>query len=137
MRITRATEVPGRAANPDYFTGDVWQEPIAETPTEPPLMVLHVRFPAGARTAWHTHPFGQTLYIVGGVGLVQRRGAPAEMVRAGDAVWFEPGEEHWHGGTAAQAMAHIAMQLKGPGGSADWLEKVSDTDYAAAQAALV
>ena len=88
-----------------------------------------VTFEPGARTAWHTHPLGQTLVVTSGCGWVQREGGSIEEIRPGDVVWFEPGEKHWHGATAATAMSHIAIQEKFNGSAVDWMEQVSDTDY--------
>lgn len=132
MEITPSGRVGTRRANPDYFVGEVWQEPIAETPTAPPLHALKVSFAPGARTNWHTHPLGQTLYVLSGVGLVQARGGPAREIREGDTVWIPPGEEHWHGAVATRAMTHIALQHAEGGAAATWLEPVSDADYSAA-----
>jgi quercetin dioxygenase-like cupin family protein len=92
-----------------------------------------VHFTPGARTAWHTHPHGQTIFVLEGVGLAQRRGGPAELLRPGDRVFFEPGEEHWHGATPDRLMTHIAiLQVDEQGTSADWGDHVSDEEYAAA-----
>jgi quercetin dioxygenase-like cupin family protein len=88
-----------------------------------------VTFEPGARTAWHTHPFGQTLIVTSGCGWVQRDGGSIEEIRPGDVVWFEPGEKHWHGATAITAMSHIAIQEKRNGSPVDWMEQVSETDY--------
>lgn len=120
---------PTRAANPDYFTGEVWQDPIVEAPEPARLRALRVSFAPGARTAWHTHPLGQTLYILSGVGRVGTRGGPVREVRAGDVVWIPPGEEHWHGAAPETGMVHLAMQEAEGGRTADWLEKVADADY--------
>ena len=90
-----------------------------------------MRFDPGARTAWHTHPFGQTLYVLSGKGLICRRGETPQVIRPGDTIWFEPGEEHWHGAAPDTGMTHMAMQEKDDSDSAaTWLEKVSDADYA-------
>lgn len=133
MKITRAAEAGTRPADPAYFTGQVWQEPIVRTPTEPPLAALKVRFAPGARTHWHTHPLGQTLYVTEGRGWVQLRGAAAEPIAEGDTVWIPADLEHWHGASAGRAMTHIALQHVDGGGSAvTWLEAVSEADYAAA-----
>lgn len=132
MRIIRAEEVPTRAANPDYFTGSVWQEPVIVTPTPVEVMALTVGFAPGARTHWHTHPAGQTLHVLSGRGIVARRGSEAVAIRPGDTVWIEPDEEHWHGAAPARAMVHLAMQQFVEGSGATWLEPVSEEDYAAA-----
>lgn len=131
MLIHQAGSRPSNRPNPDYFTGDVWMDPIISAAAPARLNALLVHFDPGARTAWHTHPFGQTLYVVQGAGLVGRRGARPQIIRPGDTIWFEPGEEHWHGAMAETGMAHIAMQEKDDAGdAATWLEKVSDADYA-------
>ena len=132
MKVVTAAETPTRTADPAYFTGAVLQEPLADTPTEPPLKALRVSFAPGARTNWHTHPMGQTLVVVSGVGIVQARGEPACRILAGDRVWIEPGEVHWHGAAPGHAMVHLALQHAPGGRSADWLEPVSEVDYAAA-----
>lgn len=120
---------PAARANPDHFTGEVWQEPINSAPAPARVASIRVTFLPGARTNWHTHPFGQTLFVVSGVGRVGTRGGPVRIVRPGDAVWFAPGEEHWHGAAPDGPMAHIAMQEKDDGRTADWLEPVADADY--------
>ncbi len=116
-------------ANADYFTGTVWQDPIIQAPDPARVMGLRVSFEPGARTAWHTHPLGQTLYVTDGVGLVCARGQAPRVIRAGDTVWIPPGEEHWHGAGPETAMVHIAIQEAQDGTPAHWLEKVSDADY--------
>lgn len=129
MDIRPATAVPTRRANPEYFTGAVWQDPIIEAPQPATLRAVRVSFEPGARTSWHTHPVGQTLYILSGVGRVQCWGGTVREVRAGDTVWFSPGEKHWHGAAPANAMVHIAMQECFKGSYVDWLERVSDEQY--------
>ena len=117
--------------DPDYFTGTVWMDPVHSA--EPPARIaaLRVTFTPGARTAWHTHPYGQTLYVLSGVGRFASRGGPVREIRAGDVVWIPAGEEHWHGAAPETMMCHLAMQEKDEEGrSAVWLEKVSDADYA-------
>lgn len=121
-------------ASPDYFTGVVWQDPIVEAPAPANLRALRVSFEPGARTAWHTHPLGQTIYVTDGVGLVQREGGPVEVVRPGDVVFFEPDERHWHGACASVGMVHIAMQEARDGKHVDWAEHVTDAQYAQAPA---
>jgi quercetin dioxygenase-like cupin family protein len=132
MQITRnALET---ATGPsDSFTGTVYIDPVA-TPSEPSrLAASSVHFTPGARTAWHTHPYGQTIYVTEGVGLAQRRGGPIEVIRPGDRVFFEPGEEHWHGATPTRFMTHLAMQEADDQGSfVTWGEHVTDEEYAAA-----
>ncbi len=132
MHITRgsATNVgPG-----EWFTGAVFLDPIATPSGSSRLSATSVHFTPGARTAWHTHPHGQTIHVVEGVGLAQRRGGPAETIRPGDSVFFEPGEEHWHGATATRFMTHVAMlEVDEQGRNATWLDHVTDEEYAAAQ----
>ncbi len=120
---------PTLRASSDYFTGIVWQDPIVEAPAPANLRALRVSFEPGARTAWHTHPLGQTIYITDGVGLVQRDGGPVQVVRAGDVVFFEPGERHWHGASPKVGMVHIAMQEAKDGKHVDWAEQVTDMQY--------
>jgi len=134
MQITRAETVETRAANPDYFTGTVWQESILTTPTEPPVMALRVHFAPAARTHWHTHPAGQTLHVLSGTGIVQARGKAGRVIRPGDTVWIPAGEEHWHGAAPGRAMVHLAMQAMQDGAAVTWLDAVEDADYEAAAA---
>jgi quercetin dioxygenase-like cupin family protein len=116
----------------DWFTGTVWQDPIIEAPEPARIRSAFVWFEPGARTAWHTHPLGQTLRIVAGKGRVQTWGGPIREVQAGDTVWIPPGEKHWHGATPDCAMEHIAMQEALNGTAVTWMEHVSDKDYGAA-----
>jgi len=118
----------------DWFTGTVYIDAVA-VPSEPSrIQAASVHFTPGARTAWHTHPNGQTIYVTEGVGRAQRRGGPIEAIRPGDRVFFEPGEEHWHGAAPNRFMTHIAMQQVDAGGSAvSWGEHVSDEEYNPAQ----
>jgi quercetin dioxygenase-like cupin family protein len=120
---------PSRRVPADYFTGTVWQDPIIEAPAPARMRVVRVSFEPGARTAWHTHPLGQTLYVVSGCGRAQSNGGPIREIRAGDTVWFAPGEKHWHGAAPGTAMAHIAMQEALDGKAVDWLEHVTDAEY--------
>ena len=129
MDIHHAGQRPTRQAAADYFTGEVWQEPIIEAPEPARLRALRVTFAPGARTAWHTHPLGQTLFVLSGAGLVGLRGAPPRLIRPGDTVWIPPGEEHWHGASPETEMCHIAMQEALDGRAADWLEPVTEVDY--------
>ena len=129
MRITSLTDLKSVRASTAYFTGTVWQDPIIETPEPARLRALKVSFEPGARTAWHTHPLGQTLQILSGVGLVQCWGGPVRVVRAGDVVWFPPGEKHWHGASTSIAMVHLAFQEALDGKHVDWMEHVSDAQY--------
>lgn len=132
MQIFAAGTRPSMRANPDYFTGAVWQDPIISS--EPParLHALMVHFEPGARTAWHTHPLGQTLHVTQGAGRVCLRGAVPRVIRAGDTVWIPAGVEHWHGAGPETAMTHIAMQEMQDGSAAIWLEQVVEADYLAA-----
>ena len=132
MKLTAAVETPTRRADPAYFTGEVWQEPIMSTPEGPTIAMLRVWFCPGGRTHWHTHPGGQTLHILSGTGLVQSRGEAARVISPGDTVWIPPGEEHWHGALPGRAMCHIATQAVVDGAGVAWLEPVGEADYAAA-----
>ena len=128
MQITRSSldTTPGPA---DWFTGAVYVDTVA-TPTEPSRVgAASVHFTPGARTAWHTHPFGQTIFVTEGSGLCRREGGPVEDIRPGDVVWFPPGEKHWHGAAPTTAMSHIAIQEKLNGSPVDWMEHVSDEQY--------
>lgn len=118
----------------ESFTGTVWQDPIIEAPAPARIRSARVSFEPGARTAWHTHPLGQTLYVVSGIGRVQLWGGPVREIRAGDTVWIAPGEKHWHGASPNAAMVHIAMQEALDGSHVTWLEHVSDAQYQAAVA---
>jgi quercetin dioxygenase-like cupin family protein len=131
MEIRRVGSRPSGKGPADYFTGSVRIDPLNQ-PVEPARAgCALVTFEPGARTAWHTHPFGQTLVVTAGCGWVQREGGPIEVIRPGDVVWFSPGEKHWHGATAATAMSHIAIQEALNGSPVKWMEKVSDADYQA------
>ena len=128
MKITRNT-METQHGPKDWFTGTVYIDTIS-TPSETfPVGAAMVHFTPGARTAWHTHPLGQTLIIVTGCGWAQRDGAPVEEIRPGDVVWFAPGEKHWHGATAATGMTHIAIQERLDGKAVDWMEHVSEEQY--------
>jgi quercetin dioxygenase-like cupin family protein len=117
----------------EWFTGEVYIDPVAAPVGGARINASSVHFTPGARTAWHTHPHGQTIYVIEGVGLAQRRGGPIELIRAGDRVFFEPGEEHWHGAAATSLMTHIAMlEVDDEGKSATWGDHVTDAEYAAA-----
>ena len=119
------------AAGPDdWFTGTVYIDTIRNPDAQTAIGCAHVRFAPGARTAWHTHPRGQTLYVTDGIGYVARRGGEIREIRPGDVVYIEPGEEHWHGATADRFMAHVAMQEADQEGRVvTWLEHVTDSDY--------
>ncbi|MBB1089836.1 cupin domain-containing protein [Rhodopseudomonas palustris] len=135
MDIFSAGSRPTLRAPKDYFTGTVWQDPIVSAPAPARLAATRVTFEPGARTAWHTHPLGQTLYVVTGIGRVQTEGGPVREIRAGDVVWIPPGEKHWHGASPTSGMTHIAMQEALDGSFATWMEHVSDADYAAVPSA--
>ena len=131
MEIRRSGSQPSRKGQAEYFTGSVRIDPLFEAPDPARGYGSSVTFEPGARTAWHTHPLGQTLIVTAGCGRVQRWGGPIEEIRPGDVVWFPPGEKHWHGATSTTAMTHIAIVERLDGKSADWLEKVSDEQYGA------
>jgi quercetin dioxygenase-like cupin family protein len=113
----------------EYFTGAVRVDPLFEAPEPARVRGASVTFEPGARTAWHTHPLGQTLIVTSGLGWVQRWGGPVQEIRPGDIVWFEPGEKHWHGASRTTAMTHVAIQEALNGSPVDWMEKVSDAQY--------
>jgi quercetin dioxygenase-like cupin family protein len=129
MEIKRSGSQPSRKAPAEYFTGAVRIDPLFQAPDPARTGAGSVTFEPGARTAWHTHPLGQTLIITSGVGWVQRESGRIEEVRAGDVVWFPPGEKHWHGATPTTAMTHTAIQESLNGKNVDWLEKVNDEQY--------
>ena len=129
MDIFRAGSKPTKKSSSEWFTGTVWQDPIIEALEPARVRALKVSFEPGARTAWHTHPLGQTLHIINGTGLVGLRNALPKVVNAGDTVWIPPNEEHWHGATPTNSMSHIALQEAMNGTVANWLEKVIDEDY--------
>lgn len=131
MKITRAKTAGTKRGPADYFTGVVWLEEVTSAPYTSDVRVVTVTFESGARTAWHTHPHGQLLQIVSGVGRVQKAGERVLEVLPGDVIWFEPGERHWHGAGPASMMSHLAVQRADEAGrSAVWLEHVNDSDYA-------
>jgi quercetin dioxygenase-like cupin family protein len=134
MQITRSSLDTGTGPA-DWFTGDVFIDTIT-SPTPPSrLQAASVHFTPGARTAWHTHPVGQTIYVFEGIGRCQRRGGPVEVIRPGDRVFFEPGEHHWHGAAPERFMAHLAMlEVDDDGNSANWGDHVSDEEYRVAPA---
>ncbi len=132
MKIIACGSVPTIIASDSYFTGRVTQNPIVEAEAPARLRAACVSFEPGARTHWHTHPLGQTLFVVSGAGLVQSWGGPVREIRAGDTIWFSPGEKHWHGAGPETAMIHIAMQEALDGSPVDWLEPVSDAQYGGA-----
>ncbi|KRW95708.1 cupin domain-containing protein [Paracoccus sp. MKU1] len=130
MKITRSGQTPSTAGPADWFTGNVRIDPLFAAEAPGRAVGAHVTFEPGARTAWHTHPAGQTLIVTFGRGRVQREGGPIEEIRQGDVVWFPAGEKHWHGAAPDTAMSHIAIQEVIDGSAVKWMEKVSDADYA-------
>ena len=132
MQITRNSADTSNGPS-DWFTGAVYIDTIAAPSGASRVSASYVHFTPGARTAWHTHPNGQTIWVTEGVGLCQRRGGPIEVIRPGDRVFFEPGESHWHGAAATRFMIHIALQPADEQGNvATWGEHVTDAEYAAA-----
>lgn len=131
MHITRAGTNPSSKGPADWFTGTVRVDPMFNTADPERVQGALVTFEPGARTAWHTHPLGQTLIVTFGHGLVQRWGGPIDGIHPGDVVWFEPGEKHWHGASPETGMSHIALQEVQNGKVVDWLEHVSDEQYGA------
>jgi quercetin dioxygenase-like cupin family protein len=131
MDIKRSGSQPSGKGLVEYFTGAVRIDPLFQAPDPARAVGASVTFEPGARTAWHSHPLGQTLIVTAGCGRVQRWGGPIEEIRPGDVIWFSPGEKHWHGATATTAMTHIAIQEQLDGKTADWMERVSDEQYQA------
>ena len=129
MEIKRNGSTPSNKGPADYFTGTVRIDPLFQAPEPARVAGASVTFEPGARTAWHSHPLGQTLIVTSGLGRAQRWGGPIEEIRPGDVVWFPPGEKHWHGATPTTAMTHIAVQEAADGKVVDWLEKVTDEQY--------
>ncbi len=129
MKITRSGTNPSMAGPAEWFTGTVRLDPLFAAEAPGRTAGAHVTFEPGARTAWHTHPAGQTLIVTFGRGRVQREGGPVEEIAAGDVVWFPAGEKHWHGAAPDTAMSHIAIQESIDGSAVTWMEHVSDTDY--------
>jgi quercetin dioxygenase-like cupin family protein len=129
MDIKRTGSQPSTKGPAEWFTGTVRIDPLFDAPAPARAAGASVTFEPGARTAWHTHPFGQTLVVIAGVGRAQRWGGPVEEIRPGDVVWFSPGEKHWHGASPATAMTHIAIQEKLDGKAVEWLEHVSSEQY--------
>jgi len=129
MEIKRIGSPPSVTGPSEWFTGTVRIDPLFPAPDPALVQGAGVTFQPGARTAWHTHPLGQTLIITTGCGWVQCEGGPIEEIRPGDVVWFPPGEKHWHGATPTTAMTHIAIQEKLDGKVFNWMEKVSDEQY--------
>ena len=129
MEIQRAGSKPSGKGPEEYFTGTVRVDPLFSAPEPARVVGAHVTFEPGARTAWHTHPLGQTLIVTSGRGRVQRWDGSVEEIHPGDVIWFAPGEKHWHGATPETAMTHIAIQERLNGQTVEWLEKVSDEQY--------
>ena len=129
MEITRNGSRPSGKGPAEYFTGAVRVDPLFSPPDPARVSGSSVTFEPGARTAWHTHPLGQTLIVTAGCGWVQRAGRPVEQIRPGDVVWIPPGVKHWHGATAMTAMTHIAVQERLDGKAVEWMERVSDEQY--------
>jgi len=129
MKITKAGTSPSVIGPADWFTGTVRLDAPFQTTAPARVGGATVTFEPGARTAWHTHPLGQTLLVTAGLGWVQRQDGPVEDIRPGDIVWFEPGERHWHGATDRTAMTHIAIAEALDGTAVAWQEHVSDADY--------
>ena len=129
MNIIKNGSRPSGKGPEEWFTGTVRIDPLIQAEEPGRVAGAHVTFEPGARTAWHTHPLGQTLIVTFGFGLVQREGGPVEEIRPGDVVWFAAGEKHWHGAGPTTAMAHIAIQESLEGKAVQWMEKVSDEQY--------
>ena len=129
MKIFKAGTRAQKKAPVDWFHGNVFQEPIIEAPDPARVRAIKVSFEPKARTAWHTHPLGQTLFVVSGVGLVGLRNQSPQIIKVGDTVWIPPEEEHWHGATKDSIMQHIAIQEAIDNKVATWFEQVSDNDY--------
>jgi quercetin dioxygenase-like cupin family protein len=129
MEVRRVVTQASTKGLADWFTGDVRIEPMFEAPEPARVRGARVTFEPGARTAWHTHPLGQTLIVTSGLGWAQREGGPIEGIRPGDVVWFAPGEKHWHGSTPTTAMTHIAIQEALDGKVVEWMEHVTDEQY--------
>ncbi len=129
MEIKRSGSQASGKGPADWFTGIVRVDPLFSAPDPARVVSASVTFEPGARTAWHTHPLGQTLIVTAGCGRAQRWGGTVEEIRPGDVVWFAPGEKHWHGAAATTAMTHFAIQEKLDGETVDWLEQVSDEQY--------
>lgn len=129
MEIKKAGSQPSGKGPADWFTGTVRIDPLFAAPDPAFVAGASVTFEPGARTAWHTHPLGQTLIVTSGAGWVHRDGGAIEAIFPGDVVWFAPNEKHWHGATPTTSMTHIAIQEKKDGKVVDWLEHVSDQQY--------
>ncbi len=129
MEIKRADSQSSSIGSSDWFTGTVRIDPLFEAPEPARVRGASVAFELGARTAWHTHPLGQTLIVTSGLGWAQRWGGPIEEIRPGDVIWFAPNEKHWHGASPTSAMTHIAIQEALDGKVVEWMEHVTDAEY--------
>lgn len=129
MEIVRSGSQPSRSGPAEYFTGTVRVDPLFDAPDPARVVGAQVTFEPGARTAWHTHPLGQTLIVTSGCGRAGRWGGAVEEIRPGDVIWFAPGEKHWHGAAPNTAMTHTAIQEKFDGKTVEWLEQVSEEQY--------
>ncbi len=129
MEIRRAGSQPSGRGPADWFTGTVRIDPLFSAPDPARADAALVTFEPGARTAWHTHPFGQTLIVTAGLGWAQREGGPVEEIRPGDVIWFPPGEKHWHGASGTTAMSHVAIQERLDGSPVRWMEHVDEAQY--------
>jgi quercetin dioxygenase-like cupin family protein len=129
MDIQRSGSQPSRKGPPEWFTGTVQIDPLFDAPEPARVVGASVTFEPSSRTAWHTHPLGQTLVVTAGAGRAQRWGGPIEEIRPGDVIWFAPGEKHWHGAAMTTAMTHIAIQERLDGKTVDWMEPVTDEHY--------
>jgi quercetin dioxygenase-like cupin family protein len=130
MEIRAAGALPTRRVSEDAFTGAVFQDPVIEAPAPARVRAAMVTFTPGARTHWHTHPLGQTLHVISGIGRIQAWGGPVREIRPGDTVWIPPGEKHWHGAAPATALVHLAIHEAEDGTHVTWLEPVTDEQYA-------
>jgi quercetin dioxygenase-like cupin family protein len=131
MEIKRSGTQPSNKGPVEWFTGSVRIDPLHQAPAPARVVAVNVTFEPGARTAWHSHPLGQTLIVTAGAGLAQRWGGPVEPIRPGDVVWFSPGEKHWHGASPTTGITHIAVQEHADGKTADWMEHVTNEQYQA------
>jgi len=129
MDIKRSGSQPSAKGQAEYFTGNVRIDPLSQPPAPARVSIASVTFEPGARTAWHSHPLGQTLFVTAGSGRVQNWDGPIQEIRPGDAVWSPPGEKHWHGAAPTTAMTHISIVEQLDGKAADWMEQVSDEQY--------
>ncbi len=132
MDIHGISDRTSRKGPADYFTGTVWLDPIIEALAPARVRALRVSFEPGARTAWHTHPLGQTLHVLSGIGRVQAAGGLVREIRPGDTVWIPPGENHWHGAAPGHGMVHLAFQEALDGKHVKWMEHVTDAEYGTA-----